>query len=84
MRENQKAPSIRNFKKWIYFWFIWIDCWLQDHWFGGRFETISGHLGRTQREFGGSIPWSKRPLQALVSRFLDWLEPGHCQKGLKD
>jgi hypothetical protein len=61
---------------------LWVDRWCQDHWFGGHWETISGHLGKTQLEFGGKIPWNKRPLQAAVSRFLDWLDPNHCRDSI--
>jgi len=63
-------------------WLLRMDRLAQDKWFGGKFETISGHLGRVQLRYGGKIPWSKRPLQAFVSRFLDWLDPGHCKKSI--
>ena len=63
-------------------WLLKMDRLAQDKWFGGRYETISGHLGRVQLRYGGSIPWRKRPLQALVSRILDWIDPGHCRKAI--
>lgn len=63
-------------------WLIHIDRLAQDKWFGGRYETISGHLGRVQMRYGGSIPWRARPLQALLSRVLDWIDPNHCKKSI--
>lgn len=60
-----------------------LDRFAQDKWFGGKIETISSHLGKKQRAWGGQIPWTKHPLQAAVSRFLDWLDPGHCQKSIE-
>lgn len=46
-------------------------------------ETISSYLGKTQRRYGGSIPW-RRPLAATISRFLDWLDPQHCKKSIEE
>jgi hypothetical protein len=63
-------------------WLLMLDRQAQDKWFGGRYETISGHLGRVQLAYGGIIPWRKRPLQAAISRFLDWIDPRHCFKSI--
>lgn len=63
-------------------WLLHLDRKAQDKWFGGKFETISGHLGRVQQRYGGAIPWRSRPLQALLSRVLDWIDPNHCKKAI--
>ena len=63
---------------------LYFDHWTQDHWFKGEWETISSHLGKVQLRYGGSIPWRKRPLQALLSRVLDWIDPNHCVKSIEE
>lgn len=69
-------------KKKILALLLHLDRWAQDKWFGGRYETISGHLGKKQLRYGGQIPWNRFPLQAALSRFLDWLDPGHCRNSI--
>lgn len=64
-------------------WLLRMDRLAQDKWFRGGYETISSHLGKLQRRYGGAIPWHRRPLQAALSRFLDWIDPRHCQKSIE-
>lgn len=60
---------------------VWIDRATNDKWFHGRHETISSRLGRVQQQYGGAIPWT-RPIQAVLSRGLNWLDPGHCRRSI--
>lgn len=60
----------------------YLDCLLTDKWTGRPYMYYSKALGLKQQKFGGSIPWSEHFGQALVSRVLDWIDPGHCKKAL--
>lgn len=45
-------------------------------------RTISHHLGILARRNGGSVPW-KYPLDALIYRFLERIDPGHCEESIE-
>ena len=45
-------------------------------------ETVSSRLGRMQQKAGGSIPWWPHPWNALLSRLLDKIDPGHCRRAI--
>lgn len=45
-------------------------------------ETISSYLGRQARQYGGTIPWSK-PVNALLWRMLERIDPGHCERSIE-
>lgn len=47
-------------------------------------KTISYHLGMEARRYGGPIPWNKKPLEALIYRALERLEPGHCEMAIQN
>lgn len=72
------TESLQIWKR-IWAWLVQLDIEIQDDWFGGEKETISAHLGYVQIKYGGKIPW-RRPIQAALSRVLDWLDPGHCKR----
>lgn len=46
-------------------------------------ETISSHLGKEARRYGGVIPWRK-PVDALLWRVLERLDPGHSERAIED
>lgn len=68
----------------LWAWLVRMDIHAQDKWFGGKKTTISAHLGYIQSRYGGVIPWRVRPLQAALSRALDWIEQDHCMKAFLD
>jgi len=45
-------------------------------------KTISHHLGMEARRHGGTIPWRK-PLEALIYRALEKIDPGHCERSIE-
>jgi hypothetical protein len=45
-------------------------------------RTISDHLGREARQYGGTIPWRK-PVDAALWRVLERIEPGHCERSIE-
>jgi hypothetical protein len=52
---------------------IWLDMTINDKWFGGRFETISGRLYRRQASHDCvGCRW--------ICNMLDKVDPGHCRK----
>lgn len=59
-----------------------LDVYLTDKWTGRPRMYYSAALGLKQQKFGGKIPWSEHFGQALVSRTLDFIDPGHCQKAI--
>jgi hypothetical protein len=61
----------------------YLDCWIVDKWTGRGWEYYSAVLGKKQILYGGKIPWRVHFGQALISRLLDWIEPGHCRKAIK-
>lgn len=63
----------------LWAWLVRMDIYAQDKWFGGKKTTISAHLGYMQSRFGGEIPW-RRPIQATLSRLLDFIDKGHCRR----
>jgi hypothetical protein len=79
MASSAGTGSLQLTKR-LWAWLVSMDVYAQDKWFGGKRTTISAHLGYMQKRFGGSIPWRVRPLQAALSRVLDWIDEGHCQK----
>jgi hypothetical protein len=73
-----KTESLQLWKRCVA-WLIRMDVLAQDKWFGGKKETISAHLGYMQARHGGRIPYRRRPLQAALSRLLDWIDTDHCK-----
>ena len=63
-------------------WLKRLDCWVTDKWTGRDWMYYSKVLGLKQRQYGGSIPWSVHFGQAFISRFLDLVDPGHCQRAI--
>jgi hypothetical protein len=59
-----------------------LDCYLTDIWTGRPYMYYSKVLGLKQAQYGGKIPWRVHFGQALVSRALDWVDPGHCQRAI--
>jgi hypothetical protein len=47
-------------------------------------KTISYHLGEEAVKYNGTIPWLTKPLEALIYRGLEHIDPGHCAKALKN
>lgn len=50
---------------------------------GDDAETISGRLGRLERQYGGRIPWS-RPVSRIVAWALNGIDADHCQEAIED
>jgi hypothetical protein len=57
------------------FWqfLVWLDIEVNDRWFGGRSETISGRLHRRSLQ-------GKCPLCVWVCNQLEAIDPGHCAR----
>ena len=47
-------------------------------------RTISHHLGLEARRYGGTIPFSKKPFEALLYRALEAIDPGHCERSVEE
>lgn len=45
-------------------------------------ETVSSRLGKDARKHNGVIPWSK-PMNALLWRALERIDPGHCERSIE-
>lgn len=51
---------------------------------GNSYETISHRLGRIAKEGKVDFPVTfGRYFQSLLYRFLNWLQPGHCEDAIK-
>ena len=46
-------------------------------------ETISSHLGKEARKHGGTIPLAKKPLEGVIYRALEKIDPGHCERSIE-
>jgi hypothetical protein len=57
----------------IWKWLIWLDMTVNDLWFGGRFETISGRLYR--RQVTHDCPGCR-----WLCKLLDKVDRDHCRK----
>jgi hypothetical protein len=57
------------------FWkfLVWLDLTVNDKWFKGRWETISGRLLRRGKQ-------GKCPLCVWVCQRLEEIDPGHCAR----
>jgi len=64
-------------------WLKRLDVYITDKWTGRTRMYYSAELGRKQLIHGGKIPWKVHFGQALVSRFLDFIDTDHCAKARK-
>jgi hypothetical protein len=48
-----------------------------------RNTTISHHLGLEARRYHGTIPLWRKPLEGVIYRMLEKVDPGHCERSIE-